>query len=316
MRRALLVGIDDYPKNQLATCVSDATIIRDLLLKNEDGSPNFECMLLTAPPQRLGTSEIRHAIETLFEHEADVALLYFSGHGSVNPKGEGFLISQDAKRPQDGIPMAEVLNLANSSQAKEAVILLDCCYSGDIGKAIGLQEDHALLRNGVSIMTASRGTQTAVEDDNGGVFTRLLRAALEGGASDVIGKVTVASIYAYIDQSLGAWAQRPLFKAHVSKLIPLRHCRPVVELSTLRLLPTYFARGDSEFSLDPSYEPDAEPHDPEHEAIFKNLQKFRDARLVVPVGAEHMYYAAMGNKSCRLTPLGQFYWNLAHAGKL
>jgi hypothetical protein len=37
---------------------------------------------------------------------------------------------------------------------------------------------------------------------------------------------------------------------------------------------------------------------------------------VVPVGEEHLYYAAINRRSCRLTPLGQFYWTLANTGKL
>ena len=38
--------------------------------------------------------------------------------------------------------------------------------------------------------------------------------------------------------------------------------------------------------------------------------------LVCPVGEEHMYYAAMNSKSCKLTPLGQHYWNLVKSGKI
>ena len=115
---------------------------------------------------------------------------------------------------------------------------------------------------------------------------------------------------------LGAWDQRPLFKSHVSRLVSLRRCEPGLDLAILRLLPIYFPDPDKEFGLDPSFEPDAEPKNEENEKIFLHLQKYRAARLLVPVGEEHMYYAAMNSKSCRLTPLGQFYWNLARGGKL
>jgi hypothetical protein len=194
-------------------------------------------------------------------------------------------------------------------------MLLDCCHSGALGNlpAIG---DKVLLREGVSILTASRGSQVTVEIAGGGVFTSLVCAALDGGASDVLGKVTIASIYTYVDQLLGAWDQRPLFKALVSKLIPLRTCNPVVPLEILRKLPNHFPSENAEFQLDPSFEPDVPPRHPEHEAIFRNLQRFRDARLLAPVGEEHMFYAAINSKSCKLTPLGKFYWRLAKAGKL
>ena len=100
--------------------------------------------------------------------------------------------------------------------------------------------------------------------DEGGIFTSLVYSALNGGASDVIGNVTVASLYTYVDQALGSWDQRPLFKSHVSKLIPLRKCKPEIELDILRLLPKYFSSPTYEFSLDPSFEPRSEP---------KNLEK-------------------------------------------
>ena len=51
-------------------------------------------------------------------------------------------------------------------------------------------------------------------------------------------------------------------------------------------------------------------------SIFKNLQKLESVGLVCPVGEEHMYYAAMNSKSCKLTPLGQHYWNLVKSGKI
>jgi hypothetical protein len=107
-----------------------------------------------------------------------------------------------------------------------------------------------------------------------------------------------------------------LFKALVSQLIPLRNCSLVVPLDILRLLPKYFSRADSEFRLDSSFEPDAEPHHPENEKIFSHLQKYRAARLVIPVGEDHLYFAAINGKSCTLTPLGQLYWSLANTGKL
>lgn len=48
----------------------------------------------------------------------------------------------------------------------------------------------------------------------------------------------------------------------------------------------------------------------EHEQIFSILQKYVKLNLVTPVGEEHMYYAAINSKSCKLTVSGQHYWNL------
>jgi len=41
------------------------------------------------------------------------------------------------------------------------------------------------------------------------------------------------------------------------------------------------------------------------------LQLYESVGLVEPVDAEHMYFAAMNSKSCKLTALGLHYWKLA-----
>ena len=52
------------------------------------------------------------------------------------------------------------------------------------------------------------------------------------------------------------------------------------------------------------------------EADFALLQRCRGARLVEPVGADHLYFAAMQSGACRLTALGRHYWRMAHEGRL
>ena len=49
---------------------------------------------------------------------------------------------------------------------------------------------------------------------------------------------------------------------------------------------------------------------PTNVSIFKDLQKLESIGLVVPVDEEHMYFAAMNSKSCKLTALGYHYWRL------
>ena len=319
MRRALVIGIDGYLKSPLNGCVNDAEAMEELLAHNEDGSPNFSCRKIISPVASgiaVTRGIIKDHVTELFSHEADVALLHFSGHGTVNNLG-GYLVTTDAAKYDEGLSMVDVLTLANGSKAREVVIILDCCHSGALGSLPAIDNDKAILREGVSVLTASRSSQLSQETPNDrGLFTSHVCSALKGGAADVIGNVTVASVYAYVDQVLGAWEQRPLFKSHVSRLIPLRRCKPEVPLELLRLLPQYFTAATTEFQLDPSFEPLADPKHSENETIFGHLQKFRAARLLAPVGEEHMYFAAMNSKTCKLTELGAFYWMLANEGKI
>jgi len=173
-----------------------------------------------------------------------------------------------------------------------------------------------VLRPGVSILAASRGDQTSAERADGGLFTRYLAAALDGGAADILGKVTVAGLYAHVTELFGSWNQRPTFKTNVDRLHDLRTCAPALPKGQLRRLPELFPDPEGELALDPSYEPTAEPRHPEHEEEFGLLQRCRAARLVEPVGFEHMYDAAMAGASCRLTPLGRHYCAMAAMGRL
>jgi uncharacterized caspase-like protein len=315
MRRALVVGIDNYSSSPLAGCVNDASRIGALLRRHADDSPNFDVRELTDPPESLTRAGLRAAIDELFADPADVALFFFAGHGTENDL-DGYLVTPDASRYDEGVPMTELLKRANDSPVREVVILLDSCHSGSLGQVPAASENLAQLREGISILTASRSSQSALEISDSGVFTTLVCSGLEGGAADVIGEITAGSLYAYVDQSLGSWDQRPLFKAHVSKLIPLRRAAPAVPHEVLRRLPEWFPAADDEFPLAPSYEPEAEPRDAEHEAIFSQLQKCRAAKVVEPVDEEHMYFAAMNSGACRLTDLGKHYWRLARDSRI
>lgn len=315
MRRALIVGIDHYENTPLQGCVNDASYITEVLAKNQDGSPNFSCKKLISTEEQITRARLRENLKELFEHKSDVALFYFAGHGMIGKFG-GYLVTQDFKENDEGVAMLDVLSLANQSKIDEVIIILDCCHSGAFGVIPALQTELAYLREEISVLCASRLLQAAVEKDGGGIFTALICAGLNGGAADLIGNVTVGSLYAFVDKALGPWNQRPLFKSHVSRLLPIRKCDPAFELSVLRLLTDYFKNPDDQFYLDPSYEPGAEPRHKEHAKIFGHLQRYRGARLLVPVGERNLYYATINSKSCQLTDLGRYYWKLVKEGMI
>lgn len=319
MRRALCVGIDHYPFGPLRGCVNDADRMAFLLAKHEDETPNFDCRTLRATEDglgdKIGRPELRKAIKELFRQPAEIALLHFSGHGTVNDL-DGYLVTQDAAAYDEGLAMSEVLKMANDSKAEEVVVLLDCCHAGNLGNPPLVNNARAMLREGVSILTASRGDQASVEASGAGLFTSLVGDALEGGAADVLGEVTAPAIYAFVEAALGAWEQRPLFKSHVSKLLPLRKCTPAVDRAVLRALPELFPVPAEDLPLSPAFEPSSGTREDAKAAIFAKLQSLNRVHMVVPVDAPHMYDAAMGSKCCRLTASGRYYWRLARDNRL
>jgi hypothetical protein len=317
MKRALLVGIDEYASfPSLGGCVNDVNALLPLLARNEDDSPNFSCIPLTSAAETVTRRRLLESVDDLLAPGVDLALFYFAGHGR-REEHDVVLVSQDGDSRDSGVSVATILGKTLKSTVREIIIILDCCFSGAAGGIPQLGGDVSALRSGISILTASRRDQPSVETEEGrGLFSTYLCGALDGGASDVLGAVSVAGVYAYLTQSFGPWDGCPMFKANVERLNDLRHCAPAVPLHELRRLPKLFPDPDMTFPLDSSYEPTELPSDPEHEAIFAILQRCRAAKLVEPVGAEHMYFAAMQGGGCRLTPLGKHYWRMAQNGLL
>ena len=323
MKKALVVGLNYYSKSaHLHGCVNDAYAVSQALARHMDGQLNFDVKLVTAVDAQTAISrkQLKDDIVSLFSDDSEIALFYYSGHGHVEEAG-GYLVTSECSDGDDGLPLEELLNFANESKAKNKILILDSCHSGAVGAAKSLGEK-ALLSEGMTILTASSKDQYAQEINGSGVFTSLLVDALNGGAANLLGDITPGSIYAHIDQSLGAWEQRPIFKTNVKAFTSLRKVAPPIQLSDLKQIAVLFQTPSAEFSLDPSFEPQppAPNHgispDPENNRKFAILQKLNRLNLVKPVGEDHMYFAAMNSKSCRLTVLGEHYWNLISKGRI
>ncbi len=324
MRKALVVGINYYEHaSRLYGCVNDAHAVKNILERNSDGSINFEVKFLsgTGSDRPVLKSVLREHIQELFKGEPEIAMLYFAGHGHIEETG-GYLIASDAKEGHEGIPLVDIITFANNSEARNRIIVLDSCHSGIAGDKVSTQAI-AELKKGTTILTASTAEQYAAEENRAGVFTTLFVNALEGEAGDLVGNVTPGSVYAHIDQSLGQWAQRPVFKTNVEHFVSLRRVQSPISLSEFRQIKDLFPSPGFEFKLDPSFEPELKgrdpgmpPPNPENTSKFAVLQKYNRVNLVVPVDAPHMWHAAMKRKSCKLTVLGEHYRRLVEKDRI
>lgn len=322
MRKALVVGIDEYERCPLHGCCNDAEAVKEILSRNGDGSPNFAVRMEKNIESK---ARLKKIITECFSGDEDVALFYYSGHGHVDACG-GYLVTPDYSEGDYGVSLQDILTIVNASKCKDKIIILDSCYSGTMGNIPTVGQNTSIINEGVTILTASRAQQTSLEIGGHGVFTSLLLEALAGGAADVTGNVTLGGIYAYIDKALGPWDQRPVFKTNVTRFTALRELIPQVSIAVIRKICEYFNNENAEIQLDPSFEPTNSPEDKHelvepyankrHVEIFADLQKLEGIGLVVPVGEEHMYFAAMKSKSCALTSIGKQYWRLVNKGAI
>lgn len=329
MRKALIIGIDKYATQPLKGCENDAVAVANTLEKNGDGSPNFSTKLITSDDTFVTNELIQIELAELFKGDAETVLFYFAGHGIINPStNAGYIVSQDGKRGSWGTSLSEILNMANKAypHIKSTVIILDSCNSGYMGEVSGMgNEQISAIGSGVTILTACHRDGTSSEINGHGLFTSILLDGLSGSSADVCGHITPASVYSHIDQTLGAWEQRPIYKANVQTFVTLRDVTPKVPLEILRRLPTYFKNPTDHFKLDPSFEPDRKnipkalrsiPVNEDNTRIFKELQICNRYGLIIPINAEHMYYAAINSTACKLTALGAHYRKLAEIGRI
>lgn len=311
MKNALIIGINRYNTlESLNGCVNDANEMDRLLHLNQNEKINFrnETITISEKADKLSSQTLNEKCEQLFSSNAQIVLFYFSGHGVPTSDGAMLCTPEYSSVNKTGIEFKYLLKLANESQATNRIIILDCCFAGAAG-VLPYRTDEIAIKKGVTILAATRHNQTALDIQGQGLFTSLLIDALEGEAADLRGDISPASIYAHADRSLGWQNQRPLYYANNDQFISLRKVKTSTSAQDIRSISRLF-KESNELQLNPSYEPTPPQINPEFPPKkkltkdFARLQRLNRAGLVEPVGANHMYYAAMKFKSCQLTKKG------------
>ena len=325
-RRALVVGINNYPGAPLNGCVPDAVEIAHRLRLHDDGSPNFSVTLQTSdhsdPP--LDRPALRQWIMAFFDNAGGLDLLfYYSGHGRQDERGAE-LVTSDL----DGVPVSELMTLANGSAAKTVTIILDCCFSGDLGNTPGLQaaqiapdfrKEIAVVSTGVTVLAASKSTEVSRERRGHGDFTRLLLDGLDGAATDHLGIITALSLYAHASRGFDAWEQTPVFKAHLADAVVLRQGPSWISVKDVRRLPQHFASASARITLTADHEGEGRPLSNSGTAKQQELdylKRLRNVGLATTDSDEDFYFATLNGHDVYLTPAGRMLWTLAKKGSV
>lgn len=331
-RRALIIGINTYQHgSNLTKCVADAEAMGQLLEEHEDRRPNYDCRVLLDQTEKgapITMAVLRDACTQLFADTKDDVLLYFSGHGALTPFG-GHLCATDSVRNNIGVPMQEIMQMAYDSKARDILMILDCCHSGDLGNPSILRAGQngdllAALRTDMTVIAASQSSESSFEGDKYSVFTASVLDALHGGAADHLGWVTASSIYAYVERRF-SWKdqQRPVYKTNATGTHVVRQCASLIDRLKLRRLPQLFADENYKYQLDPEFEPHDDkgnlPENVNQEKfdIAMLLKDYRDAGLLRPtVRGEQLFWTARLGHTVELTPRGREYWWLVKNKKI
>lgn len=99
--------------------VNDVYSVKRALERQADGTLNFaqpHLMTGTGPGSMVTRAQLRVSVEELFRDDAEISLLYFSGHGYIDATG-GHLCASDCVNGRDGLSLFDNMNFASSSPA-------------------------------------------------------------------------------------------------------------------------------------------------------------------------------------------------------
>jgi hypothetical protein len=214
-RYAVLIGSSQFP---------DEPKLLPLRAPENDVDGLYEIL----KPKDLGNFTEISVLKNKSSHEAEIAILsvlsqaekndlvviYYSGHGKLDPAGRLHLAMANTRLNVLGatsIPVSRIRDFVDNSPSNKVVLILDCCYSGAAGGvfARGSLDDQLQLASGgrgTYIMTASTAIQIAQEkpDDQYGLFTKKIIEGIRSGKADLNedGNVTMDELYSYVHREM------------------------------------------------------------------------------------------------------------------
>ncbi|MCW5212416.1 DUF1566 domain-containing protein [Desulfobulbus sp. TB] len=222
-RYAILIGSSKYPDEpgltELRCPENDVDAVNKILTSHDYGQ-----FTKTLVFKNRFSHEIEQNINRVLFNASkdDLILIYFSGHGKLSRSGTLSLVTADTKLSaleSTSILSEKLKYYFDHSYSRKKILLLDCCYSGAIGKVFkgGIDDQLQLISEGQGtfIMSASTGIGLAEEkeEDQYGLFTKHLVQGIRSGEADKNedGFVDMQELYEYVhDKVQEEGAQKPM----------------------------------------------------------------------------------------------------------
>ncbi|MDY6877563.1 MAG: caspase family protein [Chloroflexota bacterium] len=256
-RLALIIANSKYNDPKLARLVTpsrDAAALAKVLRDPAIGG--FEVIILVNKTVQV----VRQEIARLYQRKKkdDLLLLYFSGHGVRDDRGDLYLAVKNSKHEllsATAIPAAFITAAMDRSRSQRQALILDCCHSGAfahgtkgaLGASVGTAAAFEGTGYGRVVLTATDSTEYAWEGDQvigkpeNSVFTHYLIQGLRTGEADADadGEITLDELYDYVyervvnetpKQTPGKWTYR-----QQGGIVIARNPHPVVKPAELPL---------------------------------------------------------------------------------
>lgn len=242
MKKAFVVGIDNYKINPLDACVKDAEEVAQLLSMPD----YYDYAVEICTNEKVTLQFLRQGLDRLLTGEPEIAIFYFSGHGVVTDLG-GYLVTHDYLELEDPGLSLDLLNKliqARSKPKTSFILILDCCHSGiaklkngkdKISQSLTkeLVTQSIKIGQGRVVLAACKPEESAVEllKEGHGLFTFHLLNGLFGEAANQDGNITPTSLYEYISGVFeNIHIQTPVFSGDISGCIVLGKGFPATQI--------------------------------------------------------------------------------------
>ncbi|MBI5031049.1 MAG: caspase family protein [Chloroflexi bacterium] len=214
---ALIIGNSEYHDPNLTRLKAPSADVDALSALLRDVQIGGFDQVITLANELSAT--IRRAIAHFFSQRMsdDLLVLYFSGHGVLDDRGELFLAAKDTERDLvsgTAIPAVYITSEMDRSRSRRQILILDCCHSGAfargskgvVGASVGTSTSFEGTGYGRVVLTATDATQYAWEGDQvigkaeNSLFTHYLIEGLRTGEadSDADGQISLDNLYDYV----------------------------------------------------------------------------------------------------------------------
>lgn len=224
-RIILIIGIDTYKSHpSLSFSTRDAHAINELLIKIWPNNTRIK-MLLNSNASRYNILKTMDSISSELSKD-DQFWIYYSGHAFTDNE-TGYLLPYDGKADQllsSAISMSEFGNWFKNLRAKQAIMLVDACFSGRFSNIVskGLYNRISLLRSvkqgeGRVILTAGGPNDAVFEDRSlkNSLFTHFLIKGLSGEADiDNDSIITRMELFEYLTLNVVKYSAEKGFMQH------------------------------------------------------------------------------------------------------